>query len=390
MKWVYDKIFGDKIIWGITIFLSLISILLVYVATDDLAYAFKGGNNFYFVTKHATILALGLVIVYYVHLIPPRLFSKLGILLLIISVPLLLLTLFIGFNVNSADRWLKIPGINLSFQPSDLAKIAIVLYLSRLLVKKQEILKDFKSVLIQIFLPVILVSGLIVKSNFSTAALTFGICLFVMYFGGVKLKHIFTVLLLGAGLFTLMIFIKPDLFPRLETWKNRIMAFENGVEDNEGNYQSNLSKAAIIDGGIKGTLFNDGQYPSPPQAASDFIFSTLVKHFGLIGGFVTILLYLTFFFRSVKIAVKAEKVYYTLVVVGLSSAIVLQAFSNMAVAVGIFPVTGQPLPMVSMGGTSIWFTAIAIGIILSISRVSVKTTKESNTIVKSNEANENK
>ena len=134
-----------------------------------------------------------------------------------------------------------------------------------------------------------------------------------------------------------------------------------------------MSKAAIIDGGIKGTLFNDGEYPSPPQAASDFIFSTIVKHFGLIGGFTTILLYLLFLFRSVKIAVRADKVYYTLVVVGLSSAIVLQAFTNMAVAVNIFPVTGQPLPMVSMGGTSIWFTSFAIGIILSISRVSVKT-----------------
>ncbi len=373
MKWVYDKIFGDKIIWGITIFLSLISVLLIYVATDDLAYAFKDGNTFYFVTKHAIILALGLLIVYYVHLIPPHLFSKLGVLLLIVSVPLLLLTLFIGFNVNSADRWLIIPGINLSFQPSDLAKIAIVLYLSRLLVKKQEILKDFKSVLLQIFLPVIFVCALIVKSNFSTAALTFGICLCVMYFGGVKLWHILLVLVMGASIFTLAITIKPDAFPRLETWKNRIFAYKKGAEDNEANYQSNLSKAAIIDGGIKGTLFKDGEYPSPPQAASDFIFSTIVKHFGLIGGFTTIVLYLLFLFRSVKIAVRADKVYYTLVVVGLSSAIVLQAFSNMAVAVNIFPVTGQPLPMVSMGGTSIWFTAFAIGIILSISRVSVKT-----------------
>jgi cell division protein FtsW len=373
MKWVYDKIFGDKIIWGITIFLSLISVLLIYVATDDLAYAFKDGNTLYFVTKHAIILALGLLIVYYVHLIPPHLFSKLGVLLLIVSVPLLLLTLFIGFNVNSADRWLIIPGINLSFQPSDLAKIAIVLYLSRLLVKKQEILKDFKSVLLQIFLPVIFVCALIVKSNFSTAALTFGICLCVMYFGGVKLWHILLVLVMGASIFTLAITIKPDAFPRLETWKNRIFAYKKGAEDNEANYQSNLSKAAIIDGGIKGTLFKDGEYPSPPQAASDFIFSTIVKHFGLIGGFTTIVLYLLFLFRSVKIAVRADKVYYTLVVVGLSSAIVLQAFSNMAVAVNIFPVTGQPLPMVSMGGTSIWFTAFAIGIILSISRVSVKT-----------------
>ena len=373
MKWVYDKIFGDKIIWGITIFLSLISVLLIYVATDDLAYAFKDGNTFYFATKHAIILALGLLLIYYVHLIPPHLFSKLGILLLIISVPLLLLTLFMGFNVNSADRWLMIPGINLSFQPSDLAKIAIVLYLSRILVKKQEILKDFKSVFIQIFLPVIFVCALIVKSNFSTAALTFGICMCVMYFGGVKLWHIIMVLGMGAGIFTLAIIIKPEAFPRLETWKKRIFAFEKGTEDNEANYQSNLSKAAIIDGGIKGTLFNDGEYPSPPQAASDFIFSTIVKHFGLIGGFTTILLYLLFLFRSVKIAVRADKVYYTLVVVGLSSAIVLQAFTNMAVAVNIFPVTGQPLPMVSMGGTSIWFTSFAIGIILSISRVSVKT-----------------
>lgn len=370
MKWVYEKIQGDKVIWGITIFLSLISILLIYVATDDLAYSFKDGNSFYFVTKHTIILALSLAIIYYIHLVPPTYFSKIGVFLFYISVPLLLITMIIGFSVNSADRWLKIPVINLSFQTSDLAKIAIILYLSRKLSKSQNILGDIKEVFKQLFIPVLLVFALVVKSDFSTAALILGICLILMFFGGVKITHMLTILGIGAGVFLLLVLIKPDLFPRLGTWQSRLESFWEGSNDTEGNFQSNLAKASIIDGGIKGTLFNDGKYPSPPQAASDFIFSTLIKHFGIIGGFITILLYLLFLYRSILIAIKAQKIFSTLLVVGLSSTIILQAFSNMAVSVGILPVTGQPLPMVSMGGTSIWFTALSIGIILSVSKSS--------------------
>lgn len=366
MKWILEKIKGDKIIWGITIFLALISLPLIYVATDELAVNFKDGNTSFFVIKHFFILVVAFLIIYYVHLMNHSFFSKLSVLLVIITVPLLLLTMLTGQNVNSAERWLKIPVINLSFQTSDFAKLSLTIYLARILSKKQEVLGDFKEIFKHIFLPLILICGLIVLQNFSTTALIFGTSLIIMFFGGVKIQHIAAVLGTGALIFIVAVWLKPDLFPRLETWTSRLDSYSEG--DNEGNYQSNLAKASIVDGGLYGTLLNDGKYPAPPQAASDFMFATLIKNFGLIGGVVTLLLYLLFLFRSIRIAVKTPKIFSSLLVVGLSFSIVLQAISNMAVAVGILPVTGQPLPLISMGGTSIWFTAISIGIILSVSR----------------------
>jgi cell division protein FtsW len=189
-----------------------------------------------------------------------------------------------------------------------------------------------------------------------------------MFFGNVKVSHIGIVLGSIALFFVLVVLIKPDLFPRMDTWMSRLSSFSEVTDSQEGNYQSNLAKAAILDGGMFGTMLNDGKYPAPPQAASDFIFSTLVKNFGMVGGFITLLMYLLFLFRSIKVAVKAKKIFSSLLVIGLAFGISFQAFSNMAVAVGLFPVTGQSLPMVSMGGTSIWFTALSIGIILSVSR----------------------
>jgi cell division protein FtsW len=301
-----------------------------------------------------------------VHLMNHSIFSKLSVLLVIITVPLLLITMLTGQNINSAERWLKIPVINLSFQTSDFAKLSLTIYLARVLSKKQEVLGDFKEIFKHIFIPLLLICGLIVKQNFSTTALIFGTSLIIMFFGGVKIQHIAIVLATGALIFAVMVVVKPDLFPRLDTWTSRLDSYSEG--DNEGNYQSNLSKASIVDGGLYGTLLNDGKYPAPPQAASDFMYSTLVKNFGLFGGVVTLLLYLLFLFRSIRIAVKTPKIFSSLLVVGLSFSIIFQAFSNMAVAVGILPVTGQPLPLISMGGTSIWFTAISIGIILSVSR----------------------
>jgi cell division protein FtsW len=190
-----------------------------------------------------------------------------------------------------------------------------------------------------------------------------------MFFGGVKISH-FTIILGSLGLlFFIMITVLPEWFPRLETWKHRLFSFSSGSDDAEGNYQKYLSEASIWDGGPFGLWFsNGGRFPQPPQAASDFIFATILRNYGIAGGVFTIGMYLLLLFRSIIIAKRTKKLFSTLLVVGLSSGMVLQAFSNMAVAVGLFPVTGQPLPMVSMGGTSLWFTAISIGIILSVSR----------------------
>jgi len=368
MKWVYDKIQGDKIIWVITMFLALISLPLIYVATDELALSFKGGNTSFFVIKHFFILLISLVLIYYVHLVNHAYFSKLSLYLMYIAVPLLIFTLISGVNANSATRWMRIPIVGLSFQTSDFAKLALTIYLARALSRKQAILYDFKQVMLHIFTPVLIVCALTVKEDFSTTALIFGTCMIIMFFGNVKLSHIGIVLGSIALFFVLVILIKPDLFPRMETWVNRLSSFSDVADNQEGNYQSNLSKAAILDGGMFGTMLNDGKYPAPPQAASDFMFSTLIKNFGMVGGFTTLLMYLLFLFRSIKIAVKSPKIFSSLLVIGLAFSISFQAFSNMAVAVGLFPVTGQALPMISMGGTSIWFTALSIGIILSVSR----------------------
>jgi cell division protein FtsW len=258
--------------------------------------------------------------------------------------------------------------VGLSFQTSDFAKLALTIYLARALSRKQAILDDFKQVMLHIFAPVLMVCALTVKEDFSTTALIFGTCIIIMFFGNVKVSHIGIVLGSIALFFILVVLIKPDLFPRMETWVNRLSSFSDVADNQEGNYQSNLSKAAILDGGMFGTMLNGGKYPAPPQAASDFVFSTLVKNFGMVGGFTTLLMYLLFLFRSIKIAVKSPKIFSSLLVIGLAFGISFQAFSNMAVAVGLFPVTGQSLPMISMGGTSIWFTALSIGIILSVSR----------------------
>lgn len=368
MRAIYHRIYGDKVIWGITIFLSLLSVPLIYVATSKLAFDFKGGNTAFFAIKHVVILILAFAIIYLVHKMRHTYLSRFSLLLITITIPLLILTMFAGQNINSADRWLKIPVVNLSFQTSDLAKIALISYLARVLSKKQEILDDFKQVFQYIMLPVLLVCGLIIKSDLSTAILILGMCFIMMFFGGVKLAHMGIVAGGGILLIGIMALAKPDMLNRLETWKHRVSAYSEGGEASEGNYQSNLAKASIAEGGVMGTWLSRGKYPEPPQAASDFMFATLLKNFGLVGGLITILLYLLFLFRSIKIAVKAPKMFSALLVVGLSFSIILQAFSNMAVAVGIFPVTGQPLPMISMGGTSIWFTALSIGIILSVSR----------------------
>ena len=367
MQGIYNKIYGDKVIWGVIISLALMSIPIVYVGTDQLAQL-RGGNFFYFVIKHAIILLGAFVIAYHVSKIKHGYLSRLSLILMVITVPLLLYTMLAGHSVDSAERWIKIPIVGLSFQSSDFAKLAVTIYLARVLSRKQGKLDDFKEVLKHLFFPVVIICGLILKSDFSTAALIMGGCFIMMFFGGVKIKHFAIISGLIVLLFTLLILLFPEGLQRLLTWVNRLLAF--GDAAHEGNYQKNLAQASIYDGGAIGLWFDilPGNYGQPPQAASDFIYATILRNYGLVGGVFTIVMYLVLLFRSIKIARECTKLFSTLLVIGLSSGLVLQAFSNMAVAVGLFPVTGQPLPMVSMGGTSLWFTAISIGIILSVSR----------------------
>jgi cell division protein FtsW len=370
MSFVEKYIKGDKVVWLVVFLLAILSVLAVYSSIVTLAYKYKGGDTLYYLIKHSIILFVGFWLMLLAHNLNYKYYSRISQIALFISVPLLLLTLLTGANINDASRWLVIPVINQTFQTSDLAKLALIMYLARLLYKKQDNIKDFKSAFLPIMVPVLLVCGLILPANFSTAAMLFTTCLIIMFIGRVNIKYILSLIGIGLGSLMLMLLIakaKPDLLPRLDTWVSRIESFSEG--DSEGNYQADQAKIAIATG------FPFGKGPGGstqrnflPHPYSDFIYAIIIEEYGLTGGFAVIILYLILFYRGIKIAQKSEKTFGTFLAVGLSFSLVFQAMINMAVAVNLFPVTGQPLPLVSMGGTSIWFTCLAIGIILSVSR----------------------
>ncbi len=360
---------GDRVIWLIVIMLSVFSLLAVYSSTGTLAYKYQSGNTTYYIFKHFTILLFGFVLMYAAHLVKYTYYSKIAQLALYVAVPLLLLTLLLGTNLNQASRWLTLPVVNLSFQTSDFAKLALIMYLARMLSKKQDMIKDFKSAFVPIMAPVLIVCGLILPANLSTAAVLFTTCLFLMFIGRINFKYI--LILFGTGAILLSIFIAiflhSDTPNRVKTWEKRIERFSNG--DSEGNYQVEQAKIAIATGGIFGKgPGNSSQRNFLPHPYSDFIFAIILEEYGLAGGTTIVLLYLILLYRAIRIVNKSPRAFATLLAVGCTFSLVFQAMINMAVAVHLFPVTGQPLPMLSMGGTSIWFTGIAIGIVLSISR----------------------
>jgi cell division protein FtsW len=360
---------GDRMIWIVVILLSIFSILAVYSSTGTLAYKFQSGNTEYYLFKHGIIMLLGFAIVYFTHLLSYTFYARISKIAILFAIPLLLLTLLTGTNLNEASRWLTLPIVNLSFQTSDLAKIALLLYVARSLSKKQDNIKDFKSAFLPIILPVSLVCGLILPANFSTAAVLFTTCLVLMFFGRINIKYIIS--LIGIGIAGLLLFITIASLlgynGRITTWKNRIENFKSGNDN--GNYQTQQSKIAIASGGLFGKgPGNSSQRNFLPHPYSDFIFAIIIEEYGLLGGMLIVLLYVLLFYRAVIIVRKSPKAFATLLSIGCAFSLVFQAMINMAVAVNLFPVTGQPLPMLSMGGTSIWFTSIAIGIILSVSR----------------------
>ena len=361
---------GDRVIWMVVFLLTIISVLVVYSSSNALAQKSKGGNTEYFLIKHGLICLMGFVIMYLVHKFNYKLFSRLSQVGLIISIPLLLFTLLKGVSAGEANRWLEIPGIGLTFQTSDFAKLALIVFVARMLTIKQDQLDDFKVILKSILLPVGIICALIFPANFSTAALLFFTCLLIMFVGRVPLKFIGAIVgagLLAGILFGTVIYVKPDIMRRGATWKARIENFTSG--DSQSNYQSEQAKIAIARGyGFGVGPGNSTQRNFLPQAASDFIYAIIIEEYGSLMGLSLLFLYLILFFRSIRILRKAEKTFGGLLAVGLSFSLVFQAMVNMAVAVNLFPVTGQPLPLVSMGGTSIWFTSISVGIILSVSR----------------------
>lgn len=359
---------GDRVIWITVILLTLISSLAVYSSTGSLAFKYQGGNTEYYLLKHLSIFLVGIGIMYLAHLVNYKYYSRVAQLLLIISIPLLAFTLFFGVDINNAKRWLTIPIINLSFQTSDLAKLALIMYMARVLSKKQETIKDFKTGFLPAVIPPLIICALIAPSNLSTASILFATCILLMFIGRVKLKYIFS--MIGAGILALALIIIIALFTpfhaRVLTWQSRI---DNFMNDDKGSYQVQQAKIAIANGGIIGSgPGNSKQRNFLPSPYADFIYAIIIEEYGLVGAFIIVALYLLFLQRCIKIFIKSPGAFGAFLAIGLSFALVFQALINMAVAVNLLPVTGVTLPLISMGGTSIWFTSISIGIILSISR----------------------
>lgn len=369
MKTIYQNIKGDKVIWAVACLLAIFSVLVVYSSIVTLAYRYQDGNTEVFLFKHTIILLLGFGLMYFAHKLNYKYYSRLSQIAVYIAIPLLLLTLLTGSSINNASRWLQIPIINQSFQTSDLAKLALIMFIARMLSKKQDNIKNFNTAFLPIIFPILLICGLILPANFSTAAMLFATCLVLMFIGRIKIGYIISLLLIGVfslGIF-LAIVMNSDYTGRVGTWKSRIENFVEG--DKEGNYQVTQSKIAIATGGTFGKgPGGSTQRNFLPHPYSDFIYAIVIEEYGIMGGAVILLLYLILLYRGVTVSRKAPRTFGSFLAIGLSFSLVFQAMINMAVAVNLFPVTGQPLPMVSMGGTSIWFSCLSIGIILSVSR----------------------
>ncbi|MEA5109353.1 putative peptidoglycan glycosyltransferase FtsW [bioreactor metagenome] len=370
MKTILNNIKGDKVIWAVVFLLSIFSVLAVYSSTGTLAFRYQSGNTEYYLIKHLGILLLGFVLMYLAHQVKYKYYARISQLAIYISVPLLAYTLMFGTNVNEASRWYTLPLINLTFQPSDFAKLALIIFVARLLAKKQENIEDFKKGFIAILLPVLLITLLIMPANLSTAAMIFITCLVLMFVGRVRLRYILALVGIGLVSMTLLIAIVvnvPQLGKRVGTWQNRIESFRSG--DSDENYQVEQAKIAISNGGITGRMpGNSTQKNFLPHPYSDFIFAIIIEEYGLIGGALVVLLYLVLLFRAIRIVIRCPRNFAAFLTFGVAFSLVFQAMINMMVAVNLMPVTGQTLPLISMGGTSIWFTSISIGIILSVSR----------------------
>ncbi len=382
----FDSIKGDKTIWAIIAVLAIFSFLPVYSASTNLVYVAGKGSTLGYLLKHAILLLLGFVIVYTTHRIPYRYFSGLSVLMLPVVILLLVYTLTQGTVIDGANasRWISIPFIGIGFQTSTLAAVVLMIYVARYLARNKEKEITFKESFLYMWLPVGFVLALILPANFSTTAITFVMVVILAFLGGYPLKFIASIL--GVGILSLALFILtakafPDAMKnsRINTWSSRIENFASG--ESEDNYQAQKAKIAIASGEIYGKGPGKSvQKNFLPQSSSDFIYAIIGEEFGLIGAISIIIFFLGLLFRLVIIATKSTTIFGTLLCLGVGLPIIFQAMINMGVAVGLFPVTGQPLPLISTGGTSIWMTCFAIGIVLSVSasdkELAVKKQKE--------------
>jgi cell division protein FtsW len=370
MEALFNRYFkGDRVIWLIVLMLSLVSLLAVYSSTGSLAYRFQGGNTAYYFIRQFSFLIIGLAIIFLTHLIHYKVYSPLAPLLLYIAIPLLVITLFFGTNINQATRWLEVPGLGITIQTSDFAKLALIMYVARILSLHQNDIDNFKKSFLPLIIPIGLVCLLILPANFSTALMLGLICWIMLFIGRISLKYLFGLSALAIVFTALFIFValQTNTINRVQTWKNRIENYSR-AEGGE-NYQAQQSKIAIATGGLIGKgPGNSTQRNFLPHPYSDFIYAIIVEEYGIIGGLVILFLYLILLYRAGVIVKRAQRTFPAFMAIGLTLIIVFQAMINMSVAVNLIPVTGQTLPLVSMGGTSLMFSSVAIGILLSISR----------------------
>ena len=392
MKNIKNIILGDRVLWVAIALLSVFSFLPVFSASSNLTYVVGQGTPWSHLLKHFVVLLFGFALMYSLHKIPYHYFKGISILALPLIILLLIYTATQGNLIGgaNANRWISIPIVGLSFQTSTLASIVLLAYVAHLMSKYNPELNRLKSSILKLWIPVFIVILLILPANLSTSVLLFFMVLILVFLGGYPIKYLLG--MFGMGLFMAFLFILiakayPDWVPnRIDTWISRIENFNSGV-DNSGNYQIERAKTAIATGGFLGVGAGKSVMKNfLPQSSSDFIYAIIVEEFGLVGGTALILLYLVVLFRIVVIAHKSDTVYGKLLVLGLGLPIIMQAFVNMAVALQVFPVTGQTLPLISSGGTAAWMTCISFGMILS---VSAGQKIESNTLQDSEDKNEN-
>ena len=381
-----QKTSGDRVIWAIVVILSLISLLVVYSSTGSLAYKYSKSTESYLFKQFALIIS-GVIFIYFAHRVNYTFYSRVAKILFLISIPLLIYTYFFGTTLNEGSRWIKLPVINQTFQTSDLAKLALFMYLSRQLSRKQTVIKDFKKGFLPIIIPILIICILIAPANLSTAVLVAGTSFMLMFIGRVNTKHILLTISIALipVVVLLMVSVKyydkvegkskdlPAIFSygRVPTWISRIQTFMyTGKGDGgEKTYQINQAKIAIASGGWFGRgPGNSNARNFLPHSYSDFIFAIILEEYGLLGGAFIVFIYLLFLYRCIRLYRKCPFAFGAFLALALSFTLVIQAFANMGVNVNVFPNTGVTLPLVSMGGSSFLFTCLSIGIILSVAR----------------------
>ncbi len=364
---------GDRVVWGLIVVFMIYSLLAVYSSSVSIAFSRHGGDTTFFLKSQAMMLIFCLFIITVTHHLPYRIYSSLAGFILFVAIVLLIITLIFPVRINEASRWIMIPGTGFMIQTSDLAKVALIIYLARMLSQNQHNLKDFKLMTRIMIVPVAIVCALIMPENLSTAVMIFGMALLIMFIGRMPVKYLLA--WMGMAIAAIIIFaLLLDLVTennRVAVWKDRLENYAKGENDRDADYQSNQAKIAIATGGLIGKApGNSVQRNMLPQSNSDFIFAIIIEEYGLLFGALPVLfIYLILLFRGIAIARKCETAFPAFLVLGLTVMLVTQAMINMAVAVGLIPVTGQTLPMISWGRTSMVVSSFSLGAILGVSRV---------------------